>query len=45
MIVVRAMVVIAVCIGCGVKGYPRPAQPALPPPVTVPSSAPVEAAK
>lgn len=36
----RVLVIIAICVGCGVKSYPRPVQ-SMPPPVTVPGSQPV----
>ncbi|MCC6810236.1 MAG: hypothetical protein IT381_22590 [Deltaproteobacteria bacterium] len=44
--IARVLVIVGLCIACGVKGSPRPPQPALPPPVTVPgpASAPAEPA-
>lgn len=38
----RAALLLLVTTACGVKSMPRPASPALPPPVTVPGSQPVE---
>jgi hypothetical protein len=32
----RAVFIAAIVLACGVKGAPRPAQPAMPAPVTVP---------
>jgi hypothetical protein len=46
--IARVLFIILVCIGCGVKSYPRPPQATLPPPVTLPgppASQPVEPAR
>jgi hypothetical protein len=38
-VIARVLIIIAVSIGCGVKGYPRPVEAALPKPVAVPGQA------
>jgi hypothetical protein len=39
---IRVIVIIALCVGCGVKSFPRPVQTTPPPPVTVPGSQPTQ---